>query len=668
MKKTLLVLSFMLFTALLLPQYALEQAFPNITITAPVDLQSIPDDESDRIFVVAQSGIIHVFPNEKTAPSAKQFLNITDRVTSGGEMGLLGLAFHPDYMQNGYFYVNYTTSTPQRRTVVSRFKVSSSNPDSADKSSELQLLTFNQPYTNHNGGQLAFGPDGYLYIATGDGGSGGDPQGNSQNLSTMLGKILRIDVNNTTGSLNYAIPPTNPFANDNTGKTKEIYSYGMRNPWRMSFDPVTGWLWCADVGQSAREEIDIIVNGGNYGWKTMEGTLCYSPTTGCDTSGKILPIWEYPRTQGYSVTGGYVYRGPNQPGLVGKYIYGDYGTKHIWAITYDGSAPAVNQNVLLSSGRSLSSFGVDRYGELYICDLSGGKIWKFTPTAPVIAPTRLVVTGSSFGQIGLSWRDNAANETGYVIERKTAGGEFLPVDTTDANVTVYTDNTITDTSRYYYRVRGINASGTSGYSNTVSSSAPVPVELVSFTAAAHGSAITLTWSTASETNNRGFEIQRKQSGYHNTGWLAVGFVSGAGSTAEPQNYSFSDDLGNFTGAVYYRLKQIDYDGKSSLSNESSVLLESADKQYIIVQNYPNPFNPSTTIRFAIPVMAQVTVMITDILGSEASVFRMGELSPGGHELQWDATSFAAGIYYLRVKAASSEGVMQSETKKIVYLK
>jgi len=668
MKKTLQFFSFLLFTAVLLPQYALEQAFPNITITSPVDLQSIPDDESDRIFVVAQSGIIYVFPNEKTAPSAKQFLNITDRVSAGGEMGLLGLAFHPDYMQNGYFYVNYTTNTPQRRTVVSRFKVSSSNPDSADKSSELQLLTFSQPYSNHNGGQLAFGPDGYLYIATGDGGSGGDPQGNAQNLTTMLGKILRIDVNNTTGPLDYAIPPTNPFANDNTGKTKEIYSYGMRNPWRMSFDPVTGWLWCADVGQSAREEIDIIVNGGNYGWKSMEGTLCYSPSTGCDTTGKILPIWEYPRTQGYSVTGGYVYRGPNQPGLYGKYIYGDYGTKHIWAITYTGSGAAVNQNVILSSGRSLSSFGVDRYGELYICDLSGGKIWKFIPTAPVIAPTRLMVTGSSFGQIGLSWRDNADNETGYVIERKTAGSEFAPVDTTDANITVYTDNTITDTSRYYYRVRGINASGTSGYSNTVSSSAPVPVELVSFTAAAHGSAITLTWSTASETNNRGFEIQRKQSGYHNTGWLAVGFVSGAGSTAEPQNYRFSDDLGNFTGAVYYRLKQIDYDGKSSLSNESSVLLESAYKQYIIVQNYPNPFNPSTTIRFAIPVMAEVTVMITDILGREASVFRMGELSPGGHELQWDASAFAAGIYYLRVKAVTSESVLQSETKKIVYLK
>lgn len=668
MKKTLQFFSFLLFTAVLLPQYALEQAFPNITITSPVDLQSIPDDESDRIFVVAQSGIIYVFPNEKTAPSAKQFLNITDRVSAGGEMGLLGLAFHPDYMQNGYFYVNYTTNTPQRRTVVSRFKVSSSNPDSADKSSELQLLTFNQPYSNHNGGQLVFGPDGYLYIATGDGGSGGDPQGNAQNLTTMLGKILRIDVNNTTGSLNYAIPPTNPYANDNTGKTKEIYAYGMRNPWRMSFDPVTGWLWCADVGQSAREEIDIIVNGGNYGWKSMEGTLCYSPSTGCDTTGKILPIWEYPRTQGYSVTGGYVYRGPNQPGLYGKYIYGDYGTKHIWAITYTGSGAAVNQNVILSSGRSLSSFGVDRYGELYICDLSGGKIWKFIPTAPVIAPTRLMVTGSSFGQIGLSWRDNADNETGYVIERKTAGSEFAPVDTTAASVTVYTDNTVTDTSRYYYRVRGINASGTSGYSNTVSSSAPVPVELVSFTAAAHGSAITLTWSTASETNNRGFEIQRKQSGYHNTGWLAVGFVSGAGSTAEPQNYRFSDDLGNFTGAVYYRLKQIDYDGKSSLSNESSVLLESAYKQYIIVQNYPNPFNPSTTIRFAIPVMAEVTVMITDILGREASVFRMGELSPGGHELQWDASAFSAGVYYLRVKAVTSESVLQSETKKIVYLK
>jgi glucose/arabinose dehydrogenase len=217
-------------------QTLIKNAFPNITIPSPVDLQS-PFDETNRIFVVSQPGKIYVFPNNSSASNPKVFLDITDRVLSGGEQGLLGLAFHPNFIKNGYFYVNYTANNP-RRTIISRFQVSNTNGDSAVKASEFILMTYNQPFSNHNGGQVSFGPDGYLYIAAGDGGSGGDPQGNGQNKAALLGKILRIDVNGTSGNKNYLIPPDNPFAGNTQGWAEEVYAYGMRNPWRFSFDLV----------------------------------------------------------------------------------------------------------------------------------------------------------------------------------------------------------------------------------------------------------------------------------------------------------------------------------------------------------------------------------------------------------------------------------------------
>lgn len=302
--------------------FSLEEAFPYLTFSNPVDLQS-PRDGTNRLFVVEQQGRIIVFVNDRNTTTKKVFLDISDRVSWGGEMGLLGLAFHPQFSSNGYFYVNYTANNP-RRTVISRFRVPPTNPDSADKNSELILMTFNQPYSNHNGGCLAFGPDGYLYIATGDGGSAGDPQNNAQNLTNLLGKILRIDVNNRQAPLNYAIPADNPFANSpDPNIKKEIYAYGLRNPWRFSFDQVTNKLWCADVGQYDWEEIDIIENGGNYGWRCYEGNHPYN-LSGCSGS-YIFPIYEYSHIEGISITGGYVYRGNQFPELTGKYIYGDFG-------------------------------------------------------------------------------------------------------------------------------------------------------------------------------------------------------------------------------------------------------------------------------------------------------------------------------------------------------
>lgn len=349
--------------------YKTAQAFPGLSFTRPVDLQ-YPPDNTNRIFVLEQAGVISVFANDPDVSSKNTFLDIREKVDDqGNEEGLLGLAFHPDYESNGYFYVNYTAADPDR-TVISRFKVSSGNADQADPGSEMVLLTFAQPYSNHNGGQVSFGPDGYLYIAVGDGGSGGDPQDHGQNRSTLLGTILRIDVNNAEDGKPYGIPADNPFADNSEGYREEIYAYGLRNPWRFSFDVDNGQLWTGDVGQNAWEEIDIIEKGGNYGWNTMEGNHCFDPKNNCDRSGLELPVHEYDRDEGISITGGFVYRGPTLTGLTGKYIYADYATRRIWALDLKDPENPVN-TLLLEADFNISSFGVDQNNELYLCGFDG---------------------------------------------------------------------------------------------------------------------------------------------------------------------------------------------------------------------------------------------------------------------------------------------------------
>lgn len=359
--------------ALAAGRYKSMEAFPNLSFKRPVDLQS-PADNTNRIFVVEQAGLISVFANDPAVKTKKNFLDLRDKVDDqGNEEGLLGLAFHPDYQNNGYFYVNYTAANPNR-TMISRFRVSSANPDQADAGSEVALLTFEQPYSNHNGGQVAFGPDGFLYIAVGDGGSGGDPQENGQNRATLLGTLLRIDVNKSENGKAYAIPADNPFANNDKGYRPEIYAYGLRNPWRFSFDVATGRLWAGDVGQNAYEEIDIIEKGGNYGWNTMEGKHCFDPKDGCDQSDLKLPIYDYGRNEGISVTGGFVYRGDALKSLEGKYIYADYGSRRIWALDHGDLNKPVN-TLLLEPDFNTSSFGVDQQNELYLCGFDG-KIHK----------------------------------------------------------------------------------------------------------------------------------------------------------------------------------------------------------------------------------------------------------------------------------------------------
>lgn len=354
-------------------QYELQDAFPNLSFNNPVFLTHA-DDNTNRVFVVEQGGKIKVFPNDQSASNAKVFLDLSDKVYFSGEMGLLGLAFHPDYVNNGYFYVYYSVTNPFR-SVISRFKVTS-NPDSADKNSEYQILTFNKVYENHNGGWMSFRKtDGYLYISTGDGGSGGDPNNNAQNINVFLGKILRIDVD---GGTPYAIPSTNPFYDStNSSIKKEIYAWGLRNPWRNSFDSVTDWFWCADVGQYEWEEINLIENGKNYGWRCYEGNHPYN-TSGCNYPDYTYPIFEYSHSNGCSITGGYVYRGNSVPELYGKYIYGDYCSKKVWALEYDGINPPTNQLLVTASGL-ITSFGVDENNEIYITS-SNGIVYKFTPT------------------------------------------------------------------------------------------------------------------------------------------------------------------------------------------------------------------------------------------------------------------------------------------------
>ncbi len=347
-------------------------------LSSPLYLTSAGDG-SGRLFIVEQAGRIRILSGGELPDTP--FLDISGRVRFGGERGLLGLAFHPSYPVNGRFFVNYTRDGPGGlETVVAEFAVSPGNANLALPASEQILLSFGQPFSNHNGGMIAFGPDGFLYIGTGDGGSGGDPQGNGQNLETLLGKILRIDIDLDAGSGSlFAVPPDNPFVGS-PGRA-EVWAYGLRNPWRFSFDRMTSRLFAADVGQNSREEVDVIVKGGNYGWNTMEGTLCFSPSSNCNTAGLILPIDEYGRGLGFSVTGGYVYRGPSAPSLWGKYVFADFGSGRLWALT-EVSPGQWQREQLLATGLSISSFGEDDNGEVYVVDL-GGSVWRIVePGAP----------------------------------------------------------------------------------------------------------------------------------------------------------------------------------------------------------------------------------------------------------------------------------------------
>ena len=291
-------------------------------------------------------------------------------------MGLLSFTFHPNFQENGYLFTLYNFSIEEMNyTRLSRFTASSPNHNSVDLSTEVVLLEVLQPFTNHDGGQIAFGPDGYLYIGLGDGGNGGDPYNNAQNLKTLLGTILRLDVDNSSDSLNYSIPSTNPFVAD-TNARPEIWAWGLRSPWRFSFDTETGTLWAGDVGQERYEEIDIIEGGKNYGWRIMESWYCFAPETDCDSSTLTSPVWGYDRSGGKSVTGGHVYHGSKVPQLQNRYVYADFVFGNIWALDYVSDNDVTNE-LLFDTDHFIVTFGVDENRELYFADYFSGRIYNF---------------------------------------------------------------------------------------------------------------------------------------------------------------------------------------------------------------------------------------------------------------------------------------------------
>lgn len=343
-------------------------------------------DGSNRLFVANQTGVVMAFDNDPNVEQMATFLDIRDRihyrVPQENEEGLLGLAFHPKFKENGELFVYYTGAyedEKDRKSVISRFRVSKDDPNRVDPATEEVIMTIGQPFWNHNGGTIIFGPDGYLYIGLGDGGKRADPFDNAQNLSTLLGSILRIDVDRRDEGLAYAIPPDNPFVGRDDARG-EIWAYGLRNVWRMAFDPPTGLLWAADVGQDIWEEIDIIEKGGNYGWNLREGMHDFEPSgapPAVEMTDLIEPLWEYHHDVGKSITGGNVYRGPSMAELEGAYLYADFVSGRIWALWYDQETQRVTANrAIRETGPAVMTFGEDDDGETYFATQEGG-LWKF---------------------------------------------------------------------------------------------------------------------------------------------------------------------------------------------------------------------------------------------------------------------------------------------------
>lgn len=349
------------------PQLALDLVASGFS--SPLDLEQ-PDDGSGKIFVVEQGGKIKILQNGSI--STTPFLDTSSKITTGGEMGLLGVTFHRNFAATRKLYVNYVrTVNGQIQSVIAEYTVLASNSNQVDVTSERILLSVDQigNFSNHKAGQLAFGPDGFLYFGLGDGGSGGDPFGHGQSTQTLLGKLMRIDVDGTPAAgLRYRIPSDNPFAGG--GGLPKIYAYGFRNPWRFSFDPA-GRLFLADVGESQFEEVDLVQKGGNYGWNIMEASHCFSPATGCNTAGLILPIAEYSHQEGNAIIGGYLYGGASMASLHGTYIFGDLGTGKIWGLQQPNGSGTWSRTLLATTGKMISSFGQDQSKELYLVDLSG---------------------------------------------------------------------------------------------------------------------------------------------------------------------------------------------------------------------------------------------------------------------------------------------------------
>lgn len=350
----------------------LVDAFPNLQFPQLVDLQQA-EGNPEKFFAVMQSGRVKVFNKADSSPIAQDFLDISSKIRISPEEGLLAIAFHPSHAINKFLYVHYIDT--EGFGVISRFSVSDFEPSTADVASEIVLLRFEKLTNIHHGGRLAFGPDGYLYASIGDGGPQGDPTRTGQNRSDLLGSVIRIDVDSSSPGRNYAIPPTNPFVGVSSSIREEIFAFGFRNPWRFSFDALSGDLWLGDVGLESIEEINKVVSGGNYGWNILEGSRCRVALNQCRKKNLIKPIYEYSHSEGQSVTAGYVYRGTALPDLVGRYIFGDFVSGSIWALNLSTNSPSAVK--IAESGLNISSFAEDLERELYVLDYAG-KIYKLS--------------------------------------------------------------------------------------------------------------------------------------------------------------------------------------------------------------------------------------------------------------------------------------------------
>lgn len=658
-------------------QIQVQEAFPGLpAFSRPLELTQ-PPDGSNRFFVVEQDGRIWVFSNDSSVTTRQLFIDLSDSVEQGGsETGLLGLAFHPDYATNGYFFVNYTAIVGSRKSYITRFRASESNPDSADRNSRTIFLVQNQPYSNHNGGRLAFGPDGYLYIALGDGGSGGDPQGNGQNRATLLGKILRIDVDSASNGRQYSIPPTNPYYGNTQGFKEEIYAYGLRNTWKFSFDPLTGRLWAGDVGQVTREEIDIIDAGGNYGWNKMEGFLCYGT---CDTTGKNLlrPVWDYPRSQGYSVTGGYVYRGTAIPSLVHKYIYGDYGTGRIWALTFNGTSFTNTQ--LYDASFFISSFGVDAQQNQFVVSYGTGRIFKLTGPS-----TGLTLLSPNDGEaylpdstLQITWLASGPANVDLAFKSSPS----LPWETIATNVDASIGSftwTAPSLSAKKARIRVTESGGglvdsSDGFFRINLAQILVPRSAMDFDTVFVG-------ATRSDT------LRIWNSG---TGDLSIDSIV-TGTTifwAEPSSMVILEGSvdtihvnctpGEVPG-TYTDTLRIYFQGSGSpvlvplqvitVFDPLSISNDAVPGTFALLPNHPNPFNPTTTIRFVIPDPSRVRLRIFNTLGQIVRTWLRDVGTPGLHEVVWDGRSgdgsaAASGVYVCRLEAGK-----RTASRKMLLLK
>ena len=360
-------------------QVELVDAFPGVSFNAPLEVALAPG-QTDRYYIIEQRGVIRTLAEGDAATTT--FLDINPLVAGGGEKGLLGIAFHPDYETNGRFFVHYSSNNPHR-SIIAEYARSAADPLVADPESAVIRMEVSQPFSNHNGGKIAFGPDGYLYISLGDGGSGGDPGNRAQNPATLLGKLLRIDVDDIPDGATYGIPPDNPFAGSTGNERPEIFALGLRNVWKFTFDSETGAIWAADVGQSRWEEVSVVENGGNYGWKQVEGPECF--VSGCDLSAFAPPIYAYPHSAGgvQSITGGYVYHGDGIPAIDGTYLYADLGSHGLHAVTFDLEAGTSSAERILAASTILS-IDPDWSGEPLV--LTFGNVQRLRQAGTATAP------------------------------------------------------------------------------------------------------------------------------------------------------------------------------------------------------------------------------------------------------------------------------------------